>query len=158
MLDDEHGVACVNQPLQNLNQLVDICHVKAGRRLVENIECAAGCTAGEFRCKLNALRLAAGERCGALPEFNIAKAYVNECGNLIADARQIVKEGQRFLRRHIEYVRNILALVQNFQRLAVIALSMADLAGDENVGQKVHLNLHKTVAAAGLAAAALCVE
>ena len=35
---------------------------------------------------------------------------------------------------------------------------MADLAGDEDVREEVHLDLHKSVATAGLAAAALGIE
>ena len=51
-----------------------------------------------------------------------------------------------------------LALEQDFQRLAVVALALADVAGDVDVGQEVHLDLDDAVALAGLAAAALDVE
>src|SRR5262249_56970249 len=42
--------------------------------------------------------------------------------------------------------------------LAVIALALAHVAGDVDVGQEVHLNLDDAVALAGLAAPALDVE
>src|SRR5207302_10110858 len=42
--------------------------------------------------------------------------------------------------------------------LAVVALALADVAGDVDVGQEVHLDLDDAVALAGLAAAALDVE
>ena len=158
VLDDEHRVARVHQPLQNLDQLVHVRHVQAGRRLVENIERAARGTAGELRGELDALGLAAGERRGALAELDIAEADVDERGDLIADARQIVEEGQRLLRGHVEHVRDIFALIEDLQRLAVIPLAVADLAGDEDVRKEVHLDLHEPVAAAGLAAAALGIE
>src|SRR5688572_18456311 len=51
-----------------------------------------------------------------------------------------------------------LALEQDLERLAVVAFSLADVAGDVDVGQKVHLDLDDAVALAGLAAAALDVE
>src|SRR6202012_4908314 len=51
-----------------------------------------------------------------------------------------------------------LALEQDFERLAVVALAFADVAGDVDVGQEVHLDLDDAVALAGLAAAALDVE
>src|SRR6202035_1910846 len=51
-----------------------------------------------------------------------------------------------------------LALEQHLQRLAVVALALADIAGDVDVGQEVHLDLDDAVALAGLAAAALDVE
>ena len=51
-----------------------------------------------------------------------------------------------------------LPLEQHVQRFAVVALALADVAGDVDVGQKVHLDLDDAVALAGLAAAALDVE
>ena len=48
--------------------------------------------------------------------------------------------------------------VLHLQRLAVVALALADVAGDVDVGQEVHLDLDDAVALAGLAAAALDVE
>lgn len=60
VLDDEHGIARVDQPLQYLDQLVHVRHVQARRRLVEDIERAARRSSGKLRCELDALRLAAG--------------------------------------------------------------------------------------------------
>src|SRR5882724_3706356 len=46
----------------------------------------------------------------------------------------------------------------NLERLAVVALALADIALDVDVGQKVHLDLDDAVALAGLATAAFDVE
>ena len=51
-----------------------------------------------------------------------------------------------------------LALELHLQRLAVVAGAVADVAGDVDVGQEVHLDLDQAVALARLAAAALDVE
>jgi hypothetical protein len=51
-----------------------------------------------------------------------------------------------------------LPLNSDLQRLAVVALALADVALDVDVGQEVHLDLDDAVALAGLAAAALDVE
>ena len=51
-----------------------------------------------------------------------------------------------------------LSLNVHLQRFAVVALALADVAGDVDVGQEVHLDLDDAVALAGLAAAALDVE
>ena len=51
-----------------------------------------------------------------------------------------------------------LPLNSDLERLAVVALALADVAGDVDVGQEVHLDLDDAVALAGLAAAALDVE
>ena len=43
VLDHEHGVAAVDEPLQHLEQLLDIGEVQSGRRLVEDVERLARC-------------------------------------------------------------------------------------------------------------------
>ena len=62
VLNDDHGVARVYEPLQHLHELVDVCHMQSGRRLVEDVYGTAGIPAGKLRGELDALRLAAGER------------------------------------------------------------------------------------------------
>src|SRR5207245_10447535 len=49
-------------------------------------------------------------------------------------------------------------LVVHFQRLAVVALAVADVARHVDVGQEVHLDLEHAVTLAGFATAALDVE
>ncbi len=68
------------------------------------------------------------------------------------------KNSQRLLDRHLEHVGDGLALEADLERLAVVALAVALLAGDVDVGQEVHLDLDLAVAAADLAAPALDVE
>ena len=40
MLDDNHGLAGVDEPVQQVEQLLDVGEVQAGRRLVEDIDAA----------------------------------------------------------------------------------------------------------------------
>ena len=77
---------------------------------------------------------------------------------LALDLRNIPKESQRLGHTHVEHVRDGLATIGNLERLAVIALAAANLAGNINIGKKVHLDLDLAVALAGLAAAAAHVE
>src|SRR4029453_10536177 len=51
-----------------------------------------------------------------------------------------------------------LALELDLERLAVVALALAYVAGDVDIRQKVHLDLDHAIALAGLAAPALDVE
>src|SRR5207244_7055103 len=60
--------------------------------------------------------------------------------------------------RHVEHVGDRLALELDLQRLAIVALALAHIAGDIDVGQEVHLDLDDAVALTGLAAPALDVE
>ena len=68
------------------------------------------------------------------------------------------EEVDSFLNRHFKNIINALALVLDLKRFAVISCTVANLAWNKNIRQKVHFNLHDSVALAGLAAAALDVK
>ena len=75
-----------------------------------------------------------------------------------ASGRHGVEERARLLDRHLQHFVDVLALVADLERFAVVALALADVAGHVDVRQEVHLHLDHAVALAGLAAAALDVE
>ena len=93
-----------------------------------------------------------------LADMDVIEADAVQELQRLAHPRHRLEKFQRFLDRHVEHVGDRFAAEQHFQRLAVVALAVADVAGDVNVGQKVHLDLDHAVALAGLAAAALDVE
>jgi hypothetical protein len=68
------------------------------------------------------------------------------------------EEARGLLDRHVQHVGDRLALEDDLQRLAVVALALADVAGDVDIRQEVHLDLDDAVALAGLAAATLDIE
>ena len=68
------------------------------------------------------------------------------------------EELERFLAGHLQHVGDGLAFVVDFERLAVVALAVADFARHVDVRQEVHLDLDDAVALTVLAAAALDVE
>ena len=76
VLDHQHRVPAVDQSLQHLQELLDVCEVKAGRRLIEDVERAAGRDLGELGGELHALGLAAGERGRRLAELDVVEADV----------------------------------------------------------------------------------
>ena len=49
MLDHEHGVARVDESLQNAEQAIDVAEMQTRRRLVEDVERASGRDASELR-------------------------------------------------------------------------------------------------------------
>ena len=104
------------------------------------------------------MRLAAGQRGGLLADMDVAEADAVQQREHVAHARHHLEKFERFLDRHVEHVGDRLALEQHLQRFAVVALALADVAGDVDVGQKVHLDLDDAIALAGLAAAAFDVE
>src|SRR3546814_13156368 len=75
--------------------------------------------------------------------------------HLVADARHRLEELDRVLHRHVQNVGDGLALERHLQRLAVVALAVAHVAGDVDIRQEAHLDLQHAVALTGLAPPAL---
>ena len=158
VLDHHHRVAGVGQLVQHLQQLGHVVEVQARGRLVQDVERAAGGAARQLLGELDALRLAARQRGGLLADVDVAEADARQRLQLVADRRHRLEELGALLHRHVEHVGDRLVLELHLQRLAVVALALADVAGDVHVGQEVHLDLDDAVALAGLAAPALDVE
>ena len=158
VLDDDDGIAAIDKALEDAEELVDVGRVQARRRFVEDVERAARRAARELRRELDALRLAARERRRWLAELDIAEADILDDLELARDARYVLEERDGLVNRHVEHIGDVLALVLDFERLAVIARAFADLAGHVDVRQEMHFNLQDTVALACFAAAALDVE
>src|SRR6185295_15376699 len=93
-----------------------------------------------------------------LADVDVAEADAVERLELVADRRHRLEEDLSFLHRHVENIGDRFMLEDDLQRLAVVAFALADVAGDVDVGQKMHLDLYDAIALALLAAAALDVE
>src|SRR4029077_2911949 len=118
----------------------------------------AGGDFGELGGELDPLRLAARQRRRRLDEADVVEAYVVQGAQAAGDLRHVLEELDPLLDRHLQHVGDVLALEANLERLAVVAFSVALLAGHVDVRQEVHLDLDLAVALANLAAAALDVE
>ena len=68
------------------------------------------------------------------------------------------KNSQPLVDGHVQHIGDGLTPVLDLQRLAVVAVAVADLARDVDIGQELHLDADDAVPLAGLAAAALDVE
>ena len=62
VLNHQHRVARIDQALQHIEQLADVLKMKAGRRLVQNIERLTRLTTMKLLGELYALRLTTRER------------------------------------------------------------------------------------------------
>ena len=62
VLDDDDGVSGVGEPVEHIEQALDIGEVEARGRLVEDVERLPGRDLGELGSELDPLRLAPGER------------------------------------------------------------------------------------------------
>ena len=158
MFDAHHGIPRLYQAVQNIDELMHIGHMQARCGLVQHIYGGAGAALGKLGGKLDPLGLAAGEGGAGLAQLHIAKTHILQRLDLPADLGQVLKEHAGLVNGHVQHVGNALALVFHLKGLPVVALAVANIAGNKDIGQKVHLDLDQAVAAAGLAAAALGVE
>ena len=158
VLDHHDRIALVDQLVQHLHQLGDVVEMQAGGRLVEDVEGAAGGALAELLRELDALRFAARERRRLLADLDVVEADALQRLHLLADRGHGLEQRLGLLDRHVEHIGDRLVAVFHLQRLAVVALALADVAGDVDVRQEMHLDLDQAVALAGLAAAALDVE
>ena len=74
VLDDQYGVALIDQPLQDIHQPTNVVEVQSRGRFVQQIERLARVDPRQLRGQLDALGLAAGERRGGLTEGQIAQS------------------------------------------------------------------------------------
>ena len=103
VLDDEHGVAEVAQPLERPDQPPVVALVEPDRRLVEDVEHADELRA-DLRREPEALRLAARERPRRAVEVQVADADVVEERQPLADLLQDASPDQLLGRRQLELV------------------------------------------------------
>src|SRR4051812_4911712 len=158
VLDDDDGVALVDKPLENPEQLADVLEVQTGGRFVEHVDRAASGPLLQLRGELDPLCLTAGERRRRLTEPHVAEADLDEGPHVPGDRGNGGEELGRLLDRHVEHLRDRLALEVHLERLAVVPRAVTHLAGDVDVREEVHLDLDSAVTGARLAAAALDIE
>src|ERR1700740_146179 len=104
VLDDEHGVAEIDEALEYVEKFSHVVEVQAGGGLVKDVERAASLALGEFAGQLDALGFAAGKRGGGLAEGDVAEADFDESGKLLLDLWDIFEEFQRVGGRQVEDV------------------------------------------------------
>ena len=81
-------VALVDQRLQHAEQLADVLEVQAGRRLVEDVDGAAGRALLQLGGELDPLRLTAGQGRRRLAEPDVAEPDVDEGLEVPGDRRR----------------------------------------------------------------------
>jgi hypothetical protein len=147
VLDHQHRVALVDQPRQHRQEPTDVVEVEAGRGLVEQVDRVARRTLGELGCELHPLGLTARQRGRRLAESDVAETDVHQRLHVAGDAGLVREEVDRLGDRHVEHVGDVAALELDVERVAVVAGALAHLARDVHVGQEVHLDLDRAVAA-----------
>ncbi len=132
--------------------------VQPGGRFVQDVEGLAGIPLGELARQLDPLRLTARQGGGRLAEADIGETHIHQGLQLARHCRYRVEELAGIFHRHLEDFVDVLALVLHLQRLAVVALALADVARHVDVRQEVHLHLDDPIPLTGLAAPPFHVE
>ena len=103
VLDDDHGVAEISQPLECSDQLVVVALMEADRRLVEDVEHTDELRA-DLRREPKPLCLAAGQRRTRAVEVQVADTDVVEERQALADLFHDPVSDELFGRRQVETV------------------------------------------------------
>src|SRR5947208_3931425 len=90
--------------------------------------------------------------------MDVSEADVVQRLELLPNAGLILEKVQGVFDRELEHVGDALAAETDFQCLSIVALSFAHLTRHVDVGEKVHLDLHETIALTRLTTPSLHVE
>ncbi len=114
VLDDDHGMAGIHQPLKHLDKPFHVGHVQADGRFFENEQIAFGQPVEQMRFpqarkqmadQLDALGFPAAERRAGLAKPEIAQAGIAKGLQRAFDFRQAGIEFQGLLDRQVEHLR-----------------------------------------------------
>ena len=159
-------MAGVHEAVQHADQALDVGHVQSDRRFVEYVErvllgfpgALVSPHLAQFGHQLEALRLAARQGRARLAEREVAETDVVEQRQRVGDRRMRGKESTGLGDRHRQHVGDGAILPAHGQRLAIEAVTAADIARDLDVGQEVHLDRDLALTFAHRAAPAAGVE
>ena len=139
VLDDQHGIAGIDQSLQGFQQARDILEVQTRGRFVQDIERLAGRRPLQFGGEFDTLGLATAQRRRRLAQRQVAEADVLQRDQAPSDLRQVAEELGGLVDGHREDVVDVLVLEADRKRVGVEARTRALLADDFYRRQKVHL-------------------
>lgn len=140
MLDNDNRTARINQAFQDLEQLMDISHMKSRRWLIQDIERPSRIGLGEFRRKFDALRLPAGQGRRRLSQADIAQAHIFKDLEFLQDSLMVAEIITGFRNGHVKDIRNILALIMDLKRIPIISRAPTDFTGDIDIGKGYNSN------------------
>ena len=93
-----------------------------------------------------------------MAQLDVVQPDVVQGLELSFDVGNVLEEFQCLFNGHVQNIRDAAPLVLDFQRLTVVPLAFAYLAGHVDVRQKVHLDLDQAVPLARLTPAPFHVE
>ena len=164
VLDDQQGVACLDQRLERSNQFGNVIEVQARGGLIEEEQHALlrfGTALGgicQVACNLQALGLPAREGRHGLAKPKVVEAHIHQGLQPSLHLTVVCKEGQGLRDRHLEDVCDRLASHHDLERLCTKTFALAVGALEVDIREELHLHLLKATAIAGRAAAGAGIE
>src|SRR5882724_3496930 len=104
VLDDHNCISQVGQPVQHLEQFLDIVKVQSGSRLVQQVHGFPGLPLAQLPRQLDTLGLTAGERHCRLPEMNVAEPDIDQGLQLLPHLGNILQNRQGIRNRHFQQI------------------------------------------------------
>ena len=104
--------------MQHLQQALDIRVVKPCRRLVEQVQRAAGVAARQLRRKLDPLRFPTRQLGRRLAEPDVTQPHVMQRAQLDPDARHVLEDFERLIDGELQHVGDRVAAELHLLNLA----------------------------------------
>ena len=132
----------VSEPVQTVEQALNVRQVEPGGRLVQDVEnVPASLQFAQFGCEFDSLSLTSRKRCRRLAECQVAQTEIIHRSDFFPDRGNILEKSDAFFDRCIQYIRNRLISIQDLERFGVVSLALAGRAQHFDVGHEVHPSL-----------------
>ena len=158
MLNNDNGIAFIDKPLQNRQQLIDIIEMESCSRLIQDIYSTSVRPLLQFCSKLHTLAFPSGQCRGRLSETDIAKSYIDQGIKIPCDPRIRFEEISGLFNGHIKDIRHSLPVIGDFQRFPVVPFAMAYFTIHIDIGKEIHFDFQGAVAMACFASPAFDIE
>jgi hypothetical protein len=166
VLDDDDGVAFVDESMQDIGEFCDVLLVKADGRLFNEVEIGVGGSDirnfgpsfGERGDQLETLGFATAEGGTGLTECEVVETGISEELERLLELGMGRKEGRGGLNIQTQNFANIESVVTDLECGVVVSFTKAGFAVDPGGGEEIHFEFNASVAFAFRALALLVIK
>ena len=158
MFDDDDRVPTGSELEEDVDEHLDVSEGEARRGLIQDVDGVPMRGAPEFTRQFHSLGLTARECRRRLTKPNVPQAHLMERAEGPVDLPMVFEEWKGLIDGHLEDVMDRLPLPFHFEGLSIVTGALADVAGDPDIREEVHLQLDRSSPAAGLTTTSSHVE
>ena len=133
VLDDQHGITAVHQPLKQQHEVVDVIQVQSRGGFVQNIQRARLLGAAQLPAQLDPLGLSAGQAAGRLSQTQVPKTHFHQECEPARQAGNGVEELHCLTGAQIQHLGDALVPIAHLQDLPPVAAPLTGGAGQQNL-------------------------